>query len=181
MENTTKPYEVQPADVVLEGLQKQYKKAEILFSFYENEWKALVKKWDGKVYNKRFRDAVTNALKEKSPLMFMREEYSIDAVRNASKRISLSSKVAELNYNIDESFYIDLFLTGDGRIDAENTLSGNERERETFKNHMEAMRDIMQHYDVYMEEAQHLYDAILKYNKLPLMFRQNIAIREFLY
>lgn len=178
MKNTTKTYEVQPAAVFLAGLQNRYNKAKILYSFYENEWKALVKKWDGKIYNKRFRDAVTNALKEKNPLMFMSEEYSFS---KEEKKISLSSQVSEFNYNTEETFCLNLFLTEDGRIDAEKTLSGNDNRAEAFQNNMEVMCDTIQHYYVYMEEVQRLYEAILGYNKLPYMFRQNIKIQKLIY
>lgn len=145
--------------------ENQITRREELVKFYKEVYLPTLKKFDGKVYNKRFITALRN---EATELMYIREK------ENDSIVVELrSSKYA---YNDYESLYCMIKLNDEGRIDYEasvNDVIG----RKWIVNHedyTEELRNSILHYDEYIEICDKLRAAIDNYKNVPHNLRETI-------
>jgi len=178
----------QEKNVFLNTLKVQIKHREMLQAFYNTSVWAIVAKFDGKVYNKRFDNALNEALQAIDPLMSAtctfkgRDSYS-NFPNNNKVEIHLSCRLDTFNYSDKESLWFNLVLDSDGRICCEN--SKNEKYTiawvENFVKDTEEQKTIIKGYDEYLKVAQKVADSISEFKDLPSRFRRNIEFTTLFY
>lgn len=157
-------------EAFINEMKKRIEIRNTILSFYENVYLPLMcTKFDGKVYNKRFVNALNDEAKKIDPLMSVKGlEYD---------HIEICLRLNQWNYNDYESMYVPCVLANGGRIDYEATVN-NEIGKAWVKNfilYRDEYQQTIDHYDEYMEKANELEKMIKEYNKLPHPFRGNIA------
>lgn len=130
----------------------------------------VLNKFDGKVYNKRFRDALMKVMPNE--LWRASEGY------NATNEIKIISRINMYNYSDTEELYVKLVLSSNGRINAEETLK-NEYTcswLKNFENSTENIKKAVDNYDEYLATAD-MIEKLLKYygDNVPYYFRDNIS------
>lgn len=145
--------------------ENQIARREALVKFYNEAYLPTLKKFDGKVYNKRLITALRN---EATELMYIREK------ENDSIVVELrSSKYA---YNDYESIHCMIKLNDGGRIDYEATVNDviGKKWIENHKTYTEELRNSILHYDKYIEVCDKLRAAIENYKNVPHSLRETI-------
>lgn len=165
-------------------IAKKNKSQEELLKAYEKVFLPLLKKWNGKVYNKRFRTAIEEELAAsdygKENKIFVNEEgQNREEVTLVLKQYPISG-----NYNEREYLYIQLivkYIDGNYRISETETLS-NERGKAWLNNARENILErnkAIKNWDKYMEQVEKLQTAIKDYMDLPYCFRENLNKNQF--
>ena len=173
----------------LATLKMQIEHREELRKFYENQWGELLKKWDGKVYNKRFRDDVDEELKKVSPRMSaeFKEPNCRDSYSNMNGKPMIEVKLRyqneQYNYTDHEQLWTRVVCHYDDnwniRISAEDTPKETYVKNwfENFAKDTEEHKSVLDNYDKYMKVAEKMEQAVKMYNELPYRFRLNIDTR----
>lgn len=129
----------------------------------------MATKFDGKVYNARFINALNEEAKKISERMYVKKGYSND-------EIEIQMRLSDWNYNDYECILLKCKTNAEGRIDYEATI--NDKLCQTwianFKSYMEEYQKAIDNYDEYMKVFVQLADALEKYNKLPYTFRDHL-------
>lgn len=161
-------------------VRKENEYSEELLQVYENVYLPLLKKWDGKVYNKRFRTALEQEIKAQGYgktdgiLIYVKEESRYDgevtlAIYHRYDRnplyIRLCIRYSDYNYRISEA---DSLANKRGK-----NLIDNARKD------IEECKDAVKNWKKYMRQAEKLQEAINAYNSLPYCFRNNVADYQF--
>lgn len=166
--------------VFLAAVKNEIAHRETLRTFFGTTFQDLTKKFDGKVYNRRFENALNDALKAVSPSMWC--ACKIQGPTNYTNIAGATLINVTLNYYNFPGNYINVeslptnLVLHDGRICAEDSA----REKYTilwaanFDEHTEERKTILKNYDAFMSVADMMNDAIKKYNALPYRFRENI-------
>ena len=158
----------------INDLQTRIETRKDILSIYENIFLPLLKKFDGKVFNKRFETQFAELLKE----------INIENVLFRERNLSFSNCYYILdklnykfNYSVVESLYFK-FVLSDGRIDFEATINNEEniRDLNQFKNGITSYERCINNYDKYMEIAKETEEKIKEFNDMHYLFRQNIKI-----
>ena len=172
---------------IIARLKKEIENRKSLRAFYENEWPMLLKKWDGKVFNKRFKDAVEEELRKISPLMYAK--FTEQGVGHNSYSNINDKPIVQMivcfrnslsNYNDREELYTNIVCRYDdnfnSRISAEDTPTEHFTIVwfENFNEETENEEGIIENYDKYMEVAEQMEQAVKAYNDLPYRFRANM-------
>lgn len=128
----------------------------------------MATKFDGKVYNARFINALNEEAKKISDRMYVKRGYSHD-------EIEIEMRLSQWNYNDYESILLKC-KTNEGRIDYTATINDQQVMDwlESFKSYMEEYQKSIDNYDEYMKVFAELGDALMKYNKLPHSFRGHL-------
>ena len=139
-----------------------------IMDFVDNVYFPLMAtKFDGKVFNARFINALNTEAKKINEMMYVKQGYSLD-------EIEVQLRLDRYNYTDYESILLKCKRNAEGRIDYNATINdklGNEW-IENFKNYN--YQDCIDHYDEYMDVFVKLNDALEEYNKLPYSFRGNL-------
>ena len=158
-------------------VRKENEYSEELLQVYENVYLPLLKKWDGKVYNKRFRTALEQEIKAqgygKTDEIHVKQESWHDGDvtlviyyrYHGSLYVRLSIRYSDYNYRISEA---DSLADKRGK-----NLIDNARKD------IEECKDAVKNWKKYMRQAEKLQEAINAYNSLPYCFRENVADYQF--
>lgn len=144
-----------------------------LLSFYKNVYLPTLEKFNGKVYNKRF----INALKEQcnNELMFIRDKERDEVV--------IELRFEKYNYNDRKQMYCKLLVNSEYRIDYNATINDNIGNKwiENLSNEITEINDVIQNYDNYLAIANECQEYINKVAELPYQIRENIAFDKIWY
>jgi hypothetical protein len=158
-------------------VRKENEYSEELLQVYEKVYLPLLKKWDGKVYNKRFRTALEQEIKAqgygKTDEIYVRQESWHDGDvtlviyhrYHGSLYVRLSIRYSDYNYRISEA---------DSLADERGKNLINNARRD-----IEERKDAVKNWKKYMRQAEKLQEAINAYNSLPYCFRNIVADYQF--
>lgn len=176
----------QSKEEMLANLKIVVEKRNELVKFYETKWQELLTAWDGKVMNKRFKDAVQKAMEEFSPLMrvdfseLKHTGYIGEQDRKPYFEVQLQNRKEQYNYNDKEQLWTIVGCQYDAnynvRISKEESQSHKVTVawRENFSKDTEEISTIFDNYDQYLEIVEKADAAIVEYNNLPRRFRRGI-------
>lgn len=160
--------------------QKKIKAYKELFNLYNTVYVETLNKFDGKVYNKRF----TNAVQEQLPPRFY---IKVEGGRMDEKE-GLDVEMYRLyddNYNKLCSIHFKLCFTWSAekgnRISMENSVTNQYTEAwlASSARNMENVQDSIDNYDTYMAKAESLVAMIKDFNAMPFEFRNNLEKYDF--
>jgi hypothetical protein len=128
----------------------------------------MATKFNGKVYNARFLNALNEEAKKVSERMYVKKGYSND-------EIEIQLRLSQWNYNDYESILLKC-KTNAGRIDYTATINDQQLMDwiESFKSYIEEYQKCIDNYDEYMKVFVELANALDNYNKLPHSFRGHL-------
>ena len=141
-----------------------------IMEFVENVYFPMIcTKFDGKVYNARFINALNDEAKKINELMYVKRGYSVD-------EIEIQLRLTRYNYTDYESIFLKLKTNAEGRIDYEATANDklNIAWIESFKGGIAEYQKSIDNYDEYMKVFVELNEVLEKYNSLPYSFRKNM-------
>jgi 5-hydroxyisourate hydrolase-like protein (transthyretin family) len=129
----------------------------------------MATKFDGKVYNARFLNALNEEAKKISERMYVKIGYGRD-------EIEIQMRLTQWNYNDYESILLKCKTNAEGRIDYEATINDKYTKAwiANFKSYMEEYQSAIDNYDEYMKVFVELANTLEKYNKLPYTFRGHL-------
>jgi len=129
----------------------------------------MATKFDGKVYNARFLNALNDEAKKIDELMYVKRGYSAD-------EIEIQLRLNKWNYTDYEAILLKIKTNREGRIDYEATTNDEMGKKwiESFKSAIEEYQKSIDNYDEYMQVFVELGNALEKYNKLPHSFRGHL-------
>ena len=141
-----------------------------ILDFVNNVYFPLMKeKFDGKVYNKRFINALREKAEEINPLFSVKEKVY--------DHIEIQLRLKPWNYNEYESMYVKCNLTSDGRIDYESTINDKMGQNwlDSFAAYCDEYQAAIDNYDEYLKAAERMEQAVREYNEtIPFAFRKNM-------
>ena len=151
-------------------MRKRIEIRKTIMEFVENVYfPMMATKFDGKVYNARFLNALNEEAKKINELMYVKKGYSAD-------EIEIQLRLTQWNYNDYESILLKCKTDEEGRIDYNATI--NDKLCQTwianFKSYMDEYQSAIDNYDEYMKVFAKLANALDKYNKLPHSFRGHL-------
>ena len=128
----------------------------------------MATKFDGKVNNARFINALNEEAKKIDERMYVKRGYSND-------EIEIKLRLSQWNYNDYESILLKC-KTNEGRIDYTATINDQLLMDwlESFKSYIEEYQKCIDNYDEYMKVFAELGNALDNYNKLPHSFRGHL-------
>jgi hypothetical protein len=141
-----------------------------IMEFVENVYFPMIcTKFDGKVYNVRFINALNDEAKKINELMYVKRGYSVD-------EIEIQLRLTQYNYTDYESILLKLKSNAEGRIDYEATANDklNIAWIESFKGGIAEYQKSIDNYDEYMKVFVELNEVLEKYSSLPYSFRKNM-------
>ena len=153
---------------IMESLVSKLKDS--IMEFVDNVYfPMMATKFDGKVYNARFINALNEEAKKISDRMHVKRGYSND-------EIEIEMRLSQWNYNDYESILLKCKTNAEGRIDYDATINDHYTKAwiESFKTYIEEYQKSIDNYDEYMKVFAELGDALMKYNKLPHSFRGHL-------
>lgn len=167
-----------------ERIRRQNKSQEELLKAYEKVFLPLLKKWDGKVYNRRFRTAIEQELEAQGFGNLSKIYVSEESQHHEEVTLVLKQYLVPGDWNRYEVLYIQLIVKyddGNYRISEADTIS-NERGQAWLNNARENIAErkkAVKNWKKYMKQAEQLQAAIKAYNELPHCFRENIIKYQF--
>jgi hypothetical protein len=158
----------------INDLQTRIETRKDVLNIYENLFLPLLKKFDGKVFNKRFKTQFAELLKANNIENVLLRDMNLSFT---NCRYTLDKQNYKFNYSDVESLYFQ-FVLSDGRIDFEATISNEENTRNLnqFKNSITSYERCINNYDKYMEIAKETEEKINEFNNMHYLFRQNVKI-----
>lgn len=156
-----------------EFINEMRKRIEIrntIMEFVENVYfPMMATKFDGKVYNARFLNALNEEAKKINERMCVSKGYSAD-------EIEIRLRLTQWNYNDYESILLKCKTNSEGRIDYNATISDKLCQTwiDNFNAYKEEYQKAIDNYDEYMKVFVELNEVLEKYNKLPHTFRENL-------
>lgn len=129
----------------------------------------MATKFDGKVYNARFLNALNEEAKKISERMHITKGYSQD-------EIEIRLRLTDWNYTDYESILLKCKTNAEGRIDYDATINDHYTKTwiDSFKSYVEEYQKAIDNYDEYMKVFVELANALDNYNKLPHTFRGHL-------
>ena len=129
----------------------------------------MATKFDGKIYNARFLNALNEEAKKINERMYVKKGYSND-------EIEIQLRLTDWNYTDYESILLKCKTNAEGRIDYEATINDKLCQTwiDNFKSYTEEYQSAIDNYDEYMKVFVELANALDKYNKLPHTFRGHL-------
>ena len=141
-----------------------------IMEFVENVYFPMIAtKFDGKVYNVRFLNALNDEAKKIDERMYVKRGYSYD-------EIEIQFRLSRYNYTDYEAILLKLKTNAEGRIDYEATANDklNIAWIESFKGGIADYQNCIDNYDEYMKVFVELNEVLEKYNSLPHPFRGHL-------
>ena len=154
----------------IKEMQQRIEIRKTIMDFVENVYfPMMATKFDGKVYNARFLNALNEEAKKISERMYVKKGYSAD-------EIEIQLRLSQWNYNDYESILLKCKTNAEGRIDYDATINDHYTKTwiESFKAWVNEYQKAIDNYDEYMKVFVQLADALEKYNKLPYTFRGHL-------
>jgi hypothetical protein len=154
----------------IKEMQQRIEIRKTIMDFVDNVYfPMMATKFDGKVYNARFLNALNEEAKKISNLMYVKKGYSAD-------EIEIQLRLSQWNYNDYESILLKCKTNAEGRIDYDATINDYYTKAwiENFKAYMDEYQKAIDNYDEYMNVFVELANALEKYNKLPYTFRGHL-------
>jgi hypothetical protein len=157
------------------------KNRKALKKFFDTTFKKLLKEYDGKQLNKRFKDALNAELKKVSPKMFI----SFDKARKCSCSNYPNNYLVFVMLDYNDEYFIPLRInivldycgTDSLRICAD--LSLTEKYSISWYDDFNAdtmiLKDAVKNYDKYIKVTEKMEAAIRDFNDINLCFRNNIV------
>lgn len=129
----------------------------------------MATKFDGKMYNARFINALNEEAKKISERMYVKKGCSQD-------EIEIQMRVSQWNYNDYETIYLKCKTNAEGRIDYDATINDRLCQVwiDNFKSYMDEYQNSIDNYDEYMKVFVKLANALENYNNLPHSFRGHL-------
>jgi len=134
---------------------------------YNNVVSAAIKKFDGKVLNKRFWDYLNAELAKVSRC------YQVFTGTYVQHAYELRYKAQEFAYTDYEDMRFIVFTDDNKRIDATKSAEMTAKWLEGFNDATINRQESVDHYDEYLQVATTLDNAVKAYNALPFPFRRN--------
>lgn len=143
-----------------------------LMDYYNRVFLPTLQKFHGKVYNRRFVQALQDCADE---LTYVRD-FDND-------HIVIERRSSRYNYTDYEDLYVMVKLGENKRIDADASITNDLGKAwvTNFQQYTEELRSTINDYDKCMGIAEGVRDAIMEYSKLPSAFRENIEFRYKFY
>lgn len=140
-----------------------------IVSFIETIFFPIIKKFDGKIYNKRIINALNEEAKKTNKLMLVKKAFS-------SEDIEIQIRLSTWSYNDYEAIILKMNTKGDGRIDYDSTKNDdlNNKWICNFNKYTEDYKKSIDKYDEYMNMFVKLNEVVDEYNKLPHPFRNHL-------
>lgn len=170
-------------------LRTQIEHNKLLVNVFNTTFQDVLNSFDGKVYNKRFINALNDKIQAVNPLLFVRveneprQEYYSNYPDLYCLEITINCYLEKWNYTNKESLRLNVVLNKEYRIEAEKSL--NEKYtliwRENFDTYAEEKQQVIKNYAKYIKVAQKVADAIKEFSELPFDFRNNIEFRNKFY
>ena len=131
-----------------------------IMEFVENVYFPMIcTKFDGKVYNARFINALNDEAKKINELMYVKRGYSVD-------EIEIQLRLTQYNYTDYESILLKLKTNEYGRIDYDATINDklNIAWIGNFKSYIDEYQKSIDNYDEYLGVFAELDKILKKYN-----------------
>ena len=154
----------------IKEMQQRIEIRKTIMEFVDNVYFPMMAlKFDGKVYNARFLNALNKEAKKISEYMYVKKGYSQD-------EIEIQLRLSQWNYNDYESILLKCKTNAEGRIDYDATINDQYAKAwiENFKSAIEEYQKAIDNYDDYMKVFVELNESLEKYNKLPYPFRGHL-------
>ena len=154
----------------IKEMQQRIEIRKTIMEFVENVYfPMMATKFDGKVYNARFLNALNEEAKKINNLMYVKKGYSAD-------EIEIQLRLSQWNYNDYESILLKCKTNAEGRIDYDATINDHYTKAwiESFKACVNEYQKAIDNYDEYMKVFVELTNALEKHNQLPHSFRRNL-------
>ena len=171
-------------------LHTEIEHREMIAKAYKTAFQEVLNSFDGKVYNKRFINALNDKLQAINPLLSAREERGTH--RNSYSNypnlfcveVVITCRFDKFNYSEKEYLYTNIIVVPETyRIDMEK--SKTEKYAISWYNNFckttEEKKQVIKNYSKYAKVAQKVADAINVYKELPADFRRNIEFSNKFY
>lgn len=168
-------------------LHTEIEHREMIVKAFNTAFQEVLNAFDGKVYNKRFLNALNEKLQSINPLLSAREEHGTqrDCYSNFNDlfcvEITINCRFDKYNYQDKEQLYTNIIVIPSSyRIDAEKSKAEKMTLiwLENFNQYTEEKKRVIKDYNKMLKVAQKVADAIKDFKELPTDFRENIG---FLY
>ena len=156
-------------------VKKRISNRQELRKFYDEVFLPTLKKFDGKVYNARFINALNEGERNREPRIWaMFEGQTREKIT-----VVLRAQNDRYNYSDTEALYIELianYVEFNHRISEADTLAGDMGKNylKNFDAETEALYGVIKGYDKFMKVADKLKVTIKEFNELPYDFRKNL-------
>lgn len=154
----------------IEEMKQRIAIRKTIMDFVENVYFPMIAtKFDGKVYNKRFINALNEEAKKINELMYVKRAYSFD-------EIEIQLRLTKWNYTDYESILLKCNTNDEGRINYEATINDKFCKAwiKSFKETSDEYQKSIDNYDEYLKVFVKLDNVLNEYNKLPHSFRKNL-------
>lgn len=168
---STKYLEKLSKEEYIKMMQNRIYMRDDLIKFIENVFFPVLKKFDGKVYNKRFINALNDEAKKISNLIFIRQKEN--GVIQIDRR---KDPFSYLHYE----FIIFRISIDNGRINYNNTFICVSDDIKSFNNRTKNYYDCIENYDYYFSIVEELDKASKRFRELPLFILENVNKRYIL-
>lgn len=155
---------------LINKLQKKIITCNVLKQFVTDVVFPTLKKFDGKVLNKRFYDTINNEIDG------IYKTYNIFVRKVVYRELDIIARLDEFAYNECVTYVIRMDLDDDKRIDYDKIMNDKigTAWRGDFDKNTANYKSTIDNYDKFMEVAERLESLIKEYNDLPYSFRDNI-------
>ena len=164
--------EIKEKSAFVAQVKREIEVSENLIKWYEEKFLPTLKKFDGKVYNKRFLTALDS---EKEDLMWIRPlKYN---------HIIIEGYHEKGNYVDRESLYAMVKLNDEGRIDYEASINDDMGKSwiENFHKNIHDLRDSIEKYEEYLQVAKELQEKLKEWGEVNYRFRQSVSFSDKFY
>jgi hypothetical protein len=168
-------------------LRTEIEHREMMVKAFNTAFQDVLTAFDGKVYNKRFVNALNEKLQGINPLLFAREEQGTHRESYSNYKdlfcvgITINCRFDKYNYQDKEQLYTNIIVIPENyRIDAEKSKAEKMTLiwYENFNKYTEEKKRVIKDYNKMIKVAQKVADSIKEFKELPNDFRENIG---FLY
>lgn len=169
--------EKQNKETFIARLNKDIEVRKELHKFYLNHFMPNVKIFDGKVFNKRFDNALCLFMPNNHTSIKYDKKYEL------IKDGSIDYYEAEIRMYHSQycgyyaSLYVRIIVNEDGRIDYERTLNDDRSKHwlNGFLDEIKEHKDAVKNYDKYLKRAEKLEEEIKKFSdEVPYTLRDNL-------
>lgn len=162
-------YERLSKEKFIEQTQKRILLRKQVLKFKETEVVATINKFDGKVFNKRFNNALIGLL----PNKFW------NVMPGSSKHdFYITARIYDYDYSLCENLYIRVVLDREGRLMAKESLEDDYSRSlvRQFINDTDKMQEAIERYDEFLESVKRIEELARRYaGEAPYCFKKNIA------
>jgi hypothetical protein len=167
-------YEQLSKQEFIERTKKEIAVSEDMLKWVDEHYWPIVKKFDGKVFNKRFFNALYETVD--TPVVFRHTNSARIDVEGIDYAYE---QEIEFSYNADgiqKRMFLTVVTNIEGRVVAADSHTKNyDRNIKTFKSNMKDYHDSIERYDEIKAFAEDLEKKIREYAEMPFTARRNMA------